>query len=206
MFQQLSCSLFIFQFARNANTDGGVINAVGLVPWRCFAKTNGTMCSCTVLAKTWVMVKSSCIEPDDGAFVEVHAGGTTESNVEQVVGATIFSPPEPSPKGVRFLQLSTSLRYTAKVSFQKLFIILLEKPYILADAHRFDRRGYQMPNWFTSMGSSRVSIIMTTQHTTLNIFRPKYLRRIVSRKDTVRLGVTTTGLSLLMTAWAEHLL
>lgn len=73
------------------------------------------MCSCTIISKSYVLARSSCIQ-DKKQSIQVHAGASNETNAEQIVGASVLETPEPTPPGIVGIKLDTELNFTNRVS------------------------------------------------------------------------------------------
>ena len=82
------------------------------------------MCSCTIISKSYVLAKRSCIQ-DVQQSIQVHAGASNETDAEQIVGASVLQTPEPTPPGIVGIKLDTDLKFTKRVSSSIILFILL---------------------------------------------------------------------------------
>ena len=92
-------------------TKGNSTVEVGLIPWRCFATQNETMCTCTVLNEKHVLVRSACLYSSlETEEIHVYAGASLLDNADQMVRAAVLNTTEPPPEGIFVLKLDNGLK------------------------------------------------------------------------------------------------
>ena len=98
----------------NVHNEGSAV----MIPWQCFTKQNQKMCSCTIISRDYVLVRSSCFNNGEPGEVQVHAGASNSFNSDQIVHASLLATSEPPPEGVVALKLEPQLNFNEYVSEQ----------------------------------------------------------------------------------------